>query len=241
MDKDDKRLERLKRIVEALLNETGRTPEEAASARKKAAQLMLDAGVTEADILSGDANLVLEHLEASRRDWLVAKFCMTSVARLSGCKSYFEKVRSAYGTRSDRRRVKFAGYGPDVDNAVWLLDNILREGHKALGLSGLTANRAKEDFLAAFGARLRDRIEDLADAMDTAREERTSYGSTSLVEVKDADIDAFLKLKGVVLANSKGKRRSIGLNAWEKGQSAADKVALGRPVEQGGVLALSSK
>jgi hypothetical protein len=236
MDQD-----RLRKIVGALLNDTGRTPQEAKLARNKAAQLMLDAGVSEAELLSEDADMLLETLDIGRREWLVSKFIMTRVARLSGCRSYVMDLRSAAGRRSDRKRVHFAGYRPDVENAEWLMAHLLAAATSAVRQSGMKTNRQKEDMLVAFGGTVARRLDELADAMTVVREEQDFTSGQYLVEVRDAKVDKFMKDDlGLELVMSQHRGRSTGLEASEAGKAAGRAVALGRPVEHGGRPALPS-
>ncbi len=237
MDQD-----RLRNVVEALLNDSGRTLQEAALARKKAAQLMLDAGVTEAELLSEDADMLLEAVETGRREWLVAGFIMLRVARLSGCRTYCESLLTKAGRRSDRKRVNFAGYRSDVENAEWLLRHLLEAAKGALRLSGFETNRQKEDMLVSFGATVAERLDDLADAMDVAREEREAHGGKYLVEVRDAKVDEFMTSLDLDLYTSKSYGRYCGQDASAAGKAAGNAVSLGRPVDgPGGRLALPSR
>jgi len=236
MDQD-----RLRTIVAALLNDAGRTPQEAELARKKAAELMLDAGVTEAELLAEDADMLLEALDIGRRDWLVAKYISMRVARLSGCRTWYEDLRTSKGRRSDRKKVNFAGYRPDVENAEWLLEHILKAGKDAVRASGLKENREKEDMLSVFGATVARRLDEVADAMEVAREETGVRAGRDLVLVRDAKVDDFVEEQGVSLrdANTRGRDR-VRANAAAAGREAGENVSLGRPVGAGGQAALPS-
>lgn len=237
MDQD-----RLKTIVAALLNDAGRTPEEAELAKKKAAQLMLQAGVTQEELLAEDADMLLEMIDIGRREWLVSKYVATRVARLSGCQTYYEKMYTSQGRRSDRKKVHFAGYRPDVENAQWLFNHIIEASKRAVKASGLKENREKEDMLTTFAVTVAMRLNDIADAMDTAREEEGVPVGNDLVLVRDAKIDDFLKDQGVQLATAHNRPRGeVGLNAAEAGRKAGSEVSLGRPIEGNGPLALPSK
>lgn len=235
--------DRLRKIVEALLNDSGRTEQEADAARRKAAQLMMEAGVSEEDLLANDAELLKEKLEAGRREWLMAQYTMTAVARLSGCRCYFSKIWTKTGGRTDRKHVHYAGYKPDVENAQWLHLHIMEQGRRALSASGITDRRQKDDFLCAFGARMARRMNELSDTMDVVREEQGVADGHSLVVSKTTAIDDYMKnVLKLDLESSNGKGRSYGsADAIDAGRDAASKVSLGRPVSgKDAVLAIGS-
>lgn len=230
MDQD-----RLRKIVEALLNDNGRTPEEAELAHQKAAELMLEAGLSEEELLQDDVEMLRETLEASRREWLVAGRVMVAVARLSACRAYYEDVRHPRtGRRTDRKRVNFCGYGPDVENARWLYSHLVEEGLRLLKQSGPMERREKDDFLVAFASSLSVRMNDLADRMDVAREEQGVPDGQSLVVDRDAAVDEWMKTElGLSLASGRSVSRRGSADAFAMGREAASGVSLGRPVGQG--------
>jgi len=225
MDQD-----RLREVVEALLNDKGCTSEEAEKRRERAAKLMLKAGVTEEELLSQDADMLLDVLEVNRSQWLVAHYTCPAIARLSGCKVYWQVKLTSSFKRSDRKDVTYYGYRADVENARWLHEHVACEAVRALKASGLSERRQKEDFLVAFGARLATRLHDVASRMEVARAERTDIAShNALVQSKEAAIDTLVE-EPLGVSRDRG-RKKVGYDAYKAGQSAASRVSLGRPVD----------
>lgn len=240
MDKD-----RLRKLVEALLHGTWGTPEEEASARRKAAELMLSAGVTTEELLNSGHKIMRQYGEVGRREWNVAKYVFTPVARLSGCRAYSADLASKKtGGRTDRKGITFAGYGPDVENAIWLFNSLLRQADQMLRGIGLPASSAQgKDALAAFGSRVAGRIDELADSMDAVREERRALDADRALAVvdKEDEILRFLRENGVVLQRTHTGTRHFHGDAVALGRSAADRATLGRSVAAGGPTMLPGR
>lgn len=221
--------ERTKALIAALLNEDGRTEAEAASAREKAARLLVRHGLTEAEVLSEDRDMARADTELGRHDWIVVKFLGGAIARLTGTTAWYRDLPAKTGRRSDRKLYSFAGYRPDVEQADWLMATVLAAGKAAA--RGVGNDRSKSDLLAAFAVTVARRLRDLTEATDTAR---AAAGSTALVPVKQANVDEYVREITGGLRDSRTRGRSLrdGAAAAE-GRRAGAAVSLSRPLGKG--------
>ena len=123
--------ERTKALISALLGEDGRTEAEMEAAKRQAAKMMARHGLTEADVLREDRDMLRADLEIGRHDWIMTKFVGAAIAALTGTKCWRMDLAASTGRRSDRKRWTFAGYRPDVEQAEWLMETVLEAGKRA--------------------------------------------------------------------------------------------------------------
>lgn len=219
---------RIKEIIAALLSTEGRSEAEIEASQLQAAKLMAKHGLTEAEVLADNPDLLQDNTGIGRHEWIVAKFIMGPLEKLTGTKVYFEILPTKNGKRSDRKTIQFAGYRPDCEQAFWLFETIMEYGLE--GALEFKGDKAKSDFLAGFGVTVAKRIRELTDKLDEVRGET----GTALVVTKEAVVDDFLKTQGIHLTRTaNGGRRVSDGNALEAGREAGKKVSLSRPVEGG--------
>ena len=231
--------EKARRIVSALLNDAGRTPEEAAAAAQKAAEIMLEHGLTPEDLEDPKAQVGVTRSEATRHEWLLVKFLMVPVADMTGCRAWYGDIWTPRGGRTDRKAYNFAGYGPDVENAVWLMGTLLRAAKDGARAFGFSKDPERSSYLVGFAAEAQKRIMAVVESMDRAQNALPS--AMALVESKAGAIDEHLKGLGLKLGRSRTSGSHVGGDAGEAGREAGRHVALGRPVGGcGRVLALES-
>lgn len=227
--------ERTKALIAALLSEDGRTEAEMEAAKRQAAKMMAKHGLTEADVLREDRDMLRADLEIGRHDWIMTKFVGAAIAALTGTKCWRMDLAASTGRRSDRKRWTFAGYRPDVEQAEWLMETVLEAGKRAA--RPYKGDRAKSDCLAAFAATVARRIHDLAEELDGVR---AAEGSTELVVTKAANVDSYVADElGVRLQDGRSRGRGIrDQGAASAGRKAGAEVSLARPVGGCGPLAL---
>lgn len=195
--------DRMKAVIAALLETDGRTPEEAASARAKAAKLMAKHDLTEEEVLADNPDLVGLATEVSRYEWIVTQVVSYRIAKLTGTVGHYH---SCYGKgwtrRSDRKRQVFSGYRPDVEHAAFLLHSILEQAK--VGARAVKGSTAKTAYLRAFGNTVSRRLRDLTDTVEEVRTDTQN----ALVVKKEAIIYDFV--------GPLGKEREIKPRAYDE-------------------------
>lgn len=230
-------LDRAKTIIAALLTEDGRTPDEMEAARKQAARLLVKHGLTEEEVMREDRDMASVKTEMNRYGWVMGKWFAKSVATLTGTASWFTVKPTATGKRSDRKDCTFAGYRPDVEQAEWLLRNLLDAGMR--GCAGMATDRARSDFLTAYAQTVHGRLKALI--AETAAVRETVSGSTALVVVKDANVQDYVeKEMGVRLHKTRAGHGGFrDPAAMAAGVKAGKEVSLSRPIGGKGPLAIA--
>lgn len=224
---------KLKRIIDALMNDNGKTPEEAATNRAKAAAILAKKGINLED-LTDDSQMTRETTEASRAEAIIQKFVNVNLAKMTRTKTWMSNCYTARGRRSDRKKFHFAGLKPDVEWAEWLSKHIVQFGMTAS--KGQGTSRAREDFLKAYAWEVSHRMEQIIDQMDEVIE--TEGTGSDLITLNNAVEEYVQSIVGPLRSNN--SRSSIkDAGAMAAGAEAGRKVGFGRPVGgKGGTLAL---
>jgi hypothetical protein len=226
-------LEDIKKIVGALLNDSGRTPEEAELAADKAAQLLARSGLTLQDVVeNGGEDIILgAPIEVGRHPWIVFKFLLTPISRLTQTEIWFNELLTKNGNPGDRKSIAVVGYDADVEWAKWLIQVIETSARQAI--KGVKTDPDKRAILIGVGVRLRDRINLLVSKMDRAIQEQGQDGKAVVLH-KSAQLEQWIKELGIELAPSKNRGSDMTKLSGEKfkeGLSKGDRIALGRPIE----------
>lgn len=224
---------KLKRIIDALMNEEGRTPEEAEACRAKAAAILAKKGINLEDLVD-EEQMTIEQTEASRAQAIIYKYVSVNLAKMTRTKSWMANCYTSRGRRSDRKKFNFAGLRPDVEWASWLAEHIVQYGITAS--KGQTGNRAREDFLKSYAWEVSHRMELIIEQMDTVIE--TEGTGTDLITLNNA-VDEYVASKVGPLSASRGHASIKDANAMSAGRAAGQRVGFGRPVGgKGGTLAI---
>lgn len=228
--------EKLLKNIEAMLNDSGRTPAEAEATRRMAEKLLARHGMSLED-LQRDAKMDHLKIEANLFADIVLRRCAVPIERLTRTKCW---ISPNYSKKSGRvtngKCYHFAGYGPDVEWAEWLAQTLVKEAHRQ-ALLKFGDYRQRNDFAAAFGSVAGRRIEALADQMEEqvlatvtenalVPEDFMSPIYAWMKEVLGMDVSQFVDSK------SRG-RGYTSADAVIAGRAAGERAALGRPVGQG--------
>lgn len=174
-------------VIKALLSEEGKTEAEISAARAKAAKLMAKHGVSEAEIMMDNPDLVEAAVSVSRYEWLVAQNIATSLGRLTDTVPHFRNEMGLGLTgRSDRKRIAFSGYRPDAEYAEAILRGVLAQAK--VGARPHKKSTAKTVYLRSFGIAVCGR---LARLHRSVKAERTD-SANALVPVKMDRIKDFV-------------------------------------------------
>ena len=215
---------KLKRIIDALMNDNGKTPEEAATNRAKAAAILAKKGINLEDLVDEDS-MTRETTEATRSEAIIQKFVNVNLAKMTRTKTWMSNCYTSRGRRSDRKKFHFAGLKPDVEWAEWLSSHIVQYGITAS--KGQKGNRAREDFLKAYAWEVSGRMQQIIDQMETVIE--TEGTGSDLIALNNAVDEYVEKLVGRL--HTTGSRSSIkDANAMAAGSAAGKQVGFGRPV-----------
>lgn len=215
--------EKLNRIITAMLCEDGRTPEEAASVRAKAIDMLAKRGYTEDDLTDmSKPELVEERIQANRMTWHVATRICVSIAQVTGTRVVISDIMSKSYNKTDRKWVNFLGYKPDTEWALWLMDHLMNEAKRQRVAAGIPSGKPAEDFMAAFGSAVYKRLNNLLEATMERRADNMPV---------PAEVNAFYKEKYPFTSLSRsGGRKMSNAEAAAAGREAGRQASLGRPV-----------
>lgn len=218
--------------IRALLSKTtenGCTEYEALAALDKAREMMDAYEVTPEDVaLKGEMAAVL-NCGASDPHGTKAGLAVT-IAAFCDCKVW----RAKDG-------IRFCGLDSDAALAVWLLDTLSAFVQRELAKHLWTCMAPKgarrtiiNGFVGGCCRRINDRLKTLSLQSNMAK---TSNGR-ALVVAKSALVNAKMSELGLHLSRSRRTMRRIDRNSYAAGQSAGDRATFGRPVSNGGGVAM---
>jgi len=224
--------DRMKEIITALLETEGRTEAEVKATQAKAAKLMAKLGITRESIMASRPDLAAGSHEITRFDWIVCQSIMVAISDLTGTQCWYDVLLTASGKRSDRKRITYAGYRSDVDQATWLLRHLLDAAKQ--GSSGLSVNSERTSYLVGFASAVYQRIRELEASLNSARPELDRSTGSDLVIARDTTVEEFVKtlVSGLVTGGDKGSKVKNGA-AFAGGQAAGKSVSLGKGVGAG--------
>lgn len=226
--------EKAKRKIIALLNKTvdkGATESEAMLAAEKASELMAFYDVECGELEFQEKNIVKESVACksyARREYVssaamgIAKLCQTRVWKCTGVDKFV-----------------YFGFKHDVDIAVamfsYLEDAALRaveDFEESATFEGMiNGGYAKKSvimsFIKGFDSRIHSRLSEMAKERDKAVILSTG---TSLVPMKESEIDREMKAQGMRLVSRSCSSRISSGDAYRAGGSAAANVSLSSQV-----------
>jgi hypothetical protein len=231
--------EKAKRKIIALLNKTvdrGATEEEAMAAAEKAGELMAFYDIESGELEFQEKNIVKEVV--TFRSYLQRPYISTSgIAKLCQCRNWRNTGTDTY---------TFFGFKSDVEIAVAMFSYLEDAAYRAsrdfrhsaeftkFVADGYDGKSVVSAFNKGFDSRLYTRLVELA--KDRNSRVVLSTG-TSLVPMKEAEIDRELNAQGVVLRNRSINNRVRAYGAYERGANAANAVGINRQVRSGGSVA----
>lgn len=221
--------------LRAKTEEAGATEAEAMMAAEKAAELMADYEIAEADLAAhGDR----EKPKMGRKfadcgngtEFHSARFCGAAIAKLT--------QTSCIGTGNSGGRFKglavaFIGDRPDVEFATFLFDTV-RRAMNAEYAAYRAANRrvghgAKKSFQLGMATRINERLLELV----AARQNNRTSDCRALVVTKKHEVAAATHSFYPRIRNSRSSRGASNGGAYGAGKEAGNGVGFGRPIGGG--------